>query len=424
MAATVLRARWLQEIVPSNGPARILCAGALGTAVGDGAWYTLWAIYFTRILHLSPGRVGIALTVAGLAALLVITPIGHLGDLLGLRGTLVTALAVQAAAMACYLLVGSFWSLLAVAAVATSASQSASGVRDALTSSIPTSQDRFSLLAQERSAHQLGFAVGAALGALVLVVGTRPAFLAVIVLDSVTSFLYAGWLLRLPRLPVLARGRSAFQLTVIKDVPYIVVVGLTAALALCWGLLSTGIPLWITHHTRLPIALAAIIIVGNTLGVAFFQVRASRNSQRPRHAARMAAASGVTLALACLLLAATDHGHGWVATLLLLAGGAAELVGELWFVAALWGLSVGLRPGDGAAGQYQGMATTGIALATMLSPALMVGLVVTWGLPGWFCLAVLFAAVGGLTVPATAWALRRRPGPEEAAPAEVALSAG
>ncbi len=52
--------------------------------------------------------------------------------------------------------------------MATSADQAASGLRDALTSTMNTGQGRFSLLAQERSAHQLGFAAGAALGALVL----------------------------------------------------------------------------------------------------------------------------------------------------------------------------------------------------------------------------------------------------------------
>ncbi len=89
-------------------PARILCTGAFGTTIGDGAWYTVWAIYFTRIIHLTPAQAGIALTAAGTATLLVITPAGHLGDLLGLKGTLITALAIQAAAMACYTLISSF----------------------------------------------------------------------------------------------------------------------------------------------------------------------------------------------------------------------------------------------------------------------------------------------------------------------------
>jgi hypothetical protein len=62
----------------------------------------------------------------------------------------------------------------------------------------------------------------------------------------------------------------------------------------------------------------------------------------------------------------------------MLAGGGAELLGELFFVAARWGLSIGLRAADTAAGQYQGMATTCVALTMMLSSVIMVSLLVTW----------------------------------------------
>ena len=51
----------------------------------------------------------------------------------------------------------------------------------------------------------------------------------------------------------------------------------------------------------------------------------------------------------------------------------------------------------------------------MLSPVVMVSLLVTWGLPGWYCLAGLFAAVGGLAIPATTWALRRGPAGSDSA---------
>jgi Major Facilitator Superfamily len=404
-----LRVRWLREILPARGPARILCAGAFGTAIGDGAWYTSWAIYFTRIIHLPAAQVGIALTGAGALALLIITPVGHLGDLLGLKGTLVAALATQAAAMACFALVGSFWSLLAIAAVATSADLAASGLRDALVSQLNEGQGRFSILAPERSAHQLGFTVGAGLGALVLAFGTRPVFLAVILLNSVTSLLYSLWLLRLPRLPSRQHPGNRWKLTVLRDGPYLAVISLTAVLALCWGLLSTGIPLWITHHTHAHLSLAAVIIMINTLGIAIFQVRVSRNNDQPRNAARKAMYSGAALAVSCLLFAFTYQGSGWLETVLLFAGGLAELVGELFFVAALWGLSVGLRPSDSTAGQYQGVATTGLAATQMLSPVIMVTLLVTLGQPGWYSLAGLFMVAGGLVMPAAGWAVRYRP---------------
>ena len=94
--------------------------------------------------------------------------------------------------------------------------------------------------------------------------------------------------------------------------------------------------------------------------------------------------------------------------MLLVCAGLAHVVGELFFVSALWGLSIGLMPPD-AAGQYQAMATTGIAAAQMASPIVMVALLVTWGLPGWFALAGLFTITAAIALPTTRWATHHRP---------------
>jgi hypothetical protein len=84
------------------------------------------------------------------------------------------------------------------------------------------------------------------------------------------------------------------------------------------------------------------------------------------------------------------------------------MLGELWFVAAAWGLSVPLMPDDRPA-EYQGVFATGEALAIMLAPALMTALVVPAGTAGWLVLGVAFAAAGGAANPAARWAMRTRP---------------
>lgn len=403
------RTGWLRDQVPARGPARTLCASGFVTAIGDGAWYTVWAIYFTRIMHLPAAQVGIGLTAAGAVALAAATPLGHLADQAGLRGMLIILTCAQAVAMACYPLAGSFWPFLTIAVAAAAANQAASGVREALLSGLITGRQRFDTLAQERSAHQLGFTLGAGLGALTLTIGSRPAFVAVILLDAASSLAYAAAMTRLPRIKRHEAADRSWRLPVLRDGSYIAVIALTAVLALCWGMLSTGVPLWITHHTHAHQAMAAVIILVGAAAIAVFQVRVSRGSERPRHAARTAIYSGGALAVSCLLFAATYHGRGWPVVVLLMCAGLAQVAGELFF-SALWGLSIGLMP-PGAAGQYQGMAATGIAAAQMLSPVIMIALLVTWGLPGWFALAGLFAATAAAALPTTAWALRHRPHP-------------
>jgi hypothetical protein len=189
-------------------------------------------------------------------------------------------------------------------------------------------------------------------------------------------------------------------------------------LALCWGMLSTGLPLWVTAHTQAPRWIVAVIVGLNSAAIAALQLRVSRSAGTPRAAARVAARAGAALALACALVAVTGGRGGLVAVALLLAAGAAHVAGELLFVSASWGLSLPLMPA-GAPGEYQGMFATGEATAISVAPVLMTTLVVGEGAPGWLALAGIFAAAGTAATPATAWALRRRGTSVTAAPTGV-----
>jgi MFS family permease len=242
----------------------------------------------------------------------------------------------------------------------------------------------------------------------VIGLNTREAYLALVILNATTFFGYARFLERVPRLerlPKLARGAS--RLTVLHDRPYVTLAALMGVLALCWGMLSSGVPLWIVFHTDAPRSLAAIIVLVNSLAIAAFQVRVTRVITSPLSAARGAIWSGSALAASCVLFALTNNEGGIGAVAILLAAGALSVLGELLFVAASWGLSISLMPRQ-APGQYQGMFAAGEATALMVAPALMTLLVVTWGQPGWLALAALFLVAPALAIPATRWALSTR----------------
>lgn len=182
--------------------------------------------------------------------------------------------------------------------------------------------------------------------------------------------------------------------------------GVCGILTLCWGLMSAGLPLWISRDTRAPHALAGIVILISSLAIAALQVRFSEGVNGPA-AAGVARRSGLSLA-ACCVLFALAAGRGSVpAAALVLGGGIAHVLGELWFVAASWGLSVPLMPPDRPA-EYQGVFATGEALAIMLAPAVMTALVIPGGIGGWLALGLAFAAAGAAARPAAAWALRTR----------------
>lgn len=434
-----------RRALPPPGPIRPLALATLVTTVGSGLWYAGWAIFFTRSVGLSAEQVGIGITTAGLLGLVVATPVGRIADRLGPRDVLVALTAIQGVAMTAYVVVDDFWSFLVVACIATMAERSFLGVRMALVTGLigdgdepdvvetPTSANagadahtttpaaagvggvralqraRLDALAYLRVVNHVGFAIGAALAAIVVQVDTRAAYVAMVLLNAATFFGYSIIVAGMPRVrPAAATGRDP-RMAVLRDAPYVVVSVLSGILALCWGMLSSGVPLWITHHTDAPRWAAAAIVFLNAAGIALFQRRFSRTSDEPQAAARTSLRAACLLAASCVLFALTYHGAGVVAVAVLLVAGVVHVIGELLYAASSWGLSIGLMP-EHAHGEYQGMFATGTAAAQMLAPALMTFLVVEIGLSGWFILGALFLGAGVPTIPATRWALRTRPG--------------
>jgi hypothetical protein len=406
--------RYWQQQVPERGPFRVMAAGVLVTTAGEGAWYTSWAIYFTTVAGLRAAAVGVGLVIAGAVGLAAATPVSALADRLGPRDLLVFLVTVDGLSMAAFTLVRSFWLFVLVSVINTAADRASTGVKTAYVAGLSSPTTRIAQLARQRVASHVGYTLGAAAGAICLSIDTTAAFAALIGVNALTSLGYAGLLTRLPIVrggpPAAARASSS----IVHDRAFLAVVTSTGALSLCWGLVSTGLPLWLIRDTRLPTALAGVVIIINSLGIALLQVTASRGCGTARRASVRAVWSGGALAVACLLLASTRNAGGVLAGGVVIVAAVAHLAGELWFIASKWGLTLDLTP-EGRTGQYQGAAATAQAAAQMISPAVMTVLIGSWGQPGWLVLAALFSVSGLTAIPATRWAIRTRPVPVTAA---------
>ena len=398
----------LRSSLGPAGPLRRLAAGTLTSAVGNGAWYTSWALFLTRSVHLTPAQVGIGMSLAGLAGVVCTPVLGWLGDRAGARELFAVQLAAQGAAAASYAFVHGFGAFIAVTTLAQMASSGSGGPRNALVLSLAADRDRLEVLGRLRAISHVGWALGAVLGGAVITLDTRPAYLAMVAVNAASYLIYATLVATVGRLPAPARPGAARGLRVIGDRPYVSLAGLMGVLALCWAMLSSGLPLWVALHTHAPRAISAVVVLISCLGIAALQVRVSRRIPDPRRAARAAGLSGAALALSCLLIAATSGLGPWPAVALILVAAGLHVTGELLFVAASWGLSVPLMPED-APSEYQGAFATGEAVALMAAPALMTTLVAGWGTPGWLVLALIFLLPATATAPVTRWALRTRP---------------
>jgi hypothetical protein len=396
------------QALPPAGPLRRLAAGTLISAIGNGAWYTSWAIFLTRWVGLSPAGVGVGMAIAGACGVAAATPLGWIADRAGAREMFAGLLALQGVTACAYSLVHGMASFLIVACLAQAAGSGTGGPRNALVLGLSERDSRLEVLGALRAISHIGWAVGAIAGGAVISVASQPGYLALLALNGGTYLIYALLVATVPRVgaPVSARPRPGLR--VVRDVPYMSLAGLMGVLALCWAMLSSGLPLWVTLHTRAPRAISAVVVLISSLGIAAFQVRVSRGITAPRSAARGAVLSGCALASSCLLFALTADGSGAPVIVLMVCAAALHLAGELLFVAASWGLSVPLMPPD-APGEYQGVFATGEAVALMAAPALMTTLIAGWGQPGWIALAFIFLLPALGAIPLTRWAIRTRP---------------
>jgi MFS family permease len=391
----------MRSPVPAEGPPRVLAVAQLTDAIGLGGYLVCSALYFTRVIGLSPAQVGFGLTVGWAVGFLAGVPLGHLADRFGPRRVAMCLAATAAGALLAFLPVGDFVPFVLVASLYGAAQCGLTAARQALLAALVTPAERTAVRAVTQAAVNGGIAVGAALGGLALHLDTVAAYQTVFVVDAVSLIVSALVVLRLPVVAGIARGPAgAPVLAVLRDRPYAVLAGLNMVLQLHIPLITLAIPLWIVQRTQAPGWTVAALLVLNTGSVVLFQVRIARRVTDLPSAARQVRAAGAVLLLACLVFALSSAGSSsWVAVTVLLVAAGLQAVAEMLQASGSWEISFSLAP-DGRHGQYQGFYGSGFAVARMLGPLLVTTVVLSWGTVGWLMLGGLFLLAGLATVPA------------------------
>lgn len=396
-------------VLPQAGPARTLAIATFVNTVGNGLFMTVSAIFFTRSVGLSVREVGIGLTIAAAAGLVVSAPIGHLADRWGPREVLIALALSQAVTAVALVVVHSFWMFVLIVSVGGMVDRGASAARGAVIAGALPADGRVRARAYLRAVTNVGISLGAVGAGAALHVDTRAGYVAVILVDAVSFVLAAAVLTRIPHLAPLAVPEGARGgLAALRDRPFVVYSLVNGILAIHYGLLEVAVPLWVVLRTDAPRWVVAALFLVNTAMVVLFQVRLSRGTDDLRYAARVQVRSGVLLAVACVLFALAGGRSAWVATAVLIAAAFVHVLGELWQAAGSWGLSFGLAPAH-AQGQYQGVFNAGWGLGNMLAPLVVTALAVEWGTPGWLVLGATFVIAGALVPPVARWAERSRP---------------
>ncbi|MEU4192146.1 MFS transporter [Kribbella sp. NPDC026611] len=406
----------LGNVLPPAGAPRDLAMAQVANSVGDGAFVVTSALFFTRVVGLSTAQVGLGLTIAWLVGFLAGVPLGNLADRRGARGVAVLLALTTATGVGAFLFVRSF-PLFLVAAIVYACSQTGlTAARQALLAALVQPAERTRIRAFLQSTVNAGLAVGALLGGIALRFDTETAYLIVFGIDALSFLIAAALIRKVPRVAISIRVQGEPRLAVLRDRPYAVLALLNAIMLLFMPLISLIGPLWIVTRTNAPSWVVASLMIVNTIGVAFFQVRVAKRVTDLRSASRSVRYAGVAMLAACAVFALTAAHLSPVAAAATLVLAAALLtLGEMKLASGAWEISFGLAPAD-KQGQYQGFFGSGPAIARMLGPALLTTVVLGWGPIGWILVGALFLGTSCATGPAVRWAARTRAVNEDATP--------
>ncbi|MCX5375067.1 MFS transporter [Streptomyces sp. NBC_00091] len=427
---------------PGGRDARIMLLGQLLDRTGTGVWAASSVLFFTFVVGLDAGRLGLLFGVGAVAGIAGSPIAGHLADRCPVRPLLIACHLLRLVALCAMLVVTRFDLLLLIVAV-THLGDRAAKTLEMLFATRVAGERRATYQALSRSAANAGYAVGAGIAAAGLAVGTRGAY-EVLILGNALSFLAAAvlvWRTREPRghgrlvAPVPDRctpepgtagsdmkDSGAAGTSPWRDRGYLRFVLLDIPMNLDDALLNVGLPLWLVHHTDAPHALVPAFLALNTVLALTLQLTVSAKVRTPRQAAAAVAWYGLFLLGACALLALTPEHGPWTASATLLAAATLVTAAELVRSVCSWELAVSLAP-QHARASYLGVAGISPSAQKAAGPLLLTGAVMTAGPLGWLALG---AGVAGLALVQRRACLHRLDGgrPRPAVSAGTARGAG
>jgi MFS family permease len=399
--------RAVSSLVPEPGPRRPYALATLINYFGSGLLLVSMPLYFTRIVHLSAGQVGIGLSIAGAVTLLASLPIGDLADRRGPLEVAKATLLLQFGTTLAFLFIRDFASFAAVATADALAARAYISANGPLLRRL-AGENAASFRASAHAIQNLGFTLGIASCGIAIQIGTPAAYHVMISIDAL-SFLVAWVVLRrVPHYDPLPKPATASRWGALRDRPFVAYTALTAAFVLQFSVITLLLPLWVVDDTHAPRWCIPMTLVINTILVVLLQVRVGGRVNTIPQGGVAWRRAGVIFLLSCSAMGLAAGLPGWAALLLLVAGVSLHTVGELWHMAAAFALTFGLPPAH-AQGQYSGLVGIGGGIGAAIAPALLLGLVLPHGRPGMIGLGAFFALTG-LLMPAVArWGERTRP---------------
>jgi MFS family permease len=393
---------------PQNAIERNFAISTFVNTFGNGLFLVIAVLYFTRILDFSAQQIGLALTLGGLAELIITIPSGHVADRISPRTIAIATGFAFAMWETSFFFIADYWQFVFVLVIQGLLDGFSRTARQSMYARAAAPEDRVRFRAYLRAMTNVGIGLGSAVGALAIMVDERWAYFTVIGIDIATYFVSALLLFRVPNIEPHPQARDHHWTLALRDRPFIALTILNAIFTTHFILLDTIIPLWIIHDTNAPKAMIAITFLINTAMAATLQMKLSKGTEDVGVAAKSVRTASWLLFAATATYAFTSKIQSWLLVAIVLAAAAAiHVLGEITHAAGGWGISMGLPP-ESAMGQYQGLWLFGQNIGTMLAPALLTALIIGRGTHGWLTLGAIYVIAGLLVVRTSKWALAER----------------
>lgn len=384
------------DLLPKSSDERIMASSTFINTFGNGLFSVTSAIYFTRVVGITPLQLGFAFSLAAGIGLAMTLPMGHLADRISPKTLNIGLGTVSAFGMAFYAAASTYAMFLVVAMLLAVSEQGGRAARSTLIARLG-GENRVRFRAYQRAVTNLGIALGSLLGGVALVIDEPPAYRAIILADAVTTLVASQFLRRLPDVDPIRHEVKSRRTEAMRDHTYVVLTFVNAGLGVHFMLLELIVPLWIVNRTEAPTWVAAGTYLVNTIACVLFTVRVAKGAEDLRGAARLQRSGGFWLGVGALSYASAAYtGRWWLAALVMLLAAGVHVFGELQQSAASFGIGFNLPP-EHLQGQYQGVWSLGWGIMALVGPTWLTYLVFHLGAAGWLILAAQFLVLGAIT---------------------------
>ncbi|GIG65119.1 MFS transporter [Phytomonospora endophytica] len=379
-------------------------------ALGDGAFMTGSAVFFTKIVGLSPAQVGIGLTIAGVAAFLAAVPMGKLVDRFGPKRMWAVSAAALACVFAVWPFVTDFTGFVVLAVCIEVIGALGFSAQGAYTLDVLPPDERVRSRAYMYSALNLGFTLGAAIGGVALAFRSTDVLHALPWFTAAVSLVNAVAVTRLPRAPHDLRTPTERKTRIpgpgpLRNPGWLFTGFLTGVFWTNQAVLNVVIPLWLVQQTDAPPVLLAFLFGTNTVMCIVLPMAAARGVKNIPTALKAIRLSSTLFVVSCLITLATHETIGWATIALVWLGHIALTGAELYMSAATWTFEAELMD-PRRRGAYQGAAELTITLGKVGAPAAYTFLALSWGAAGWLVIAGVIVVATVFIHPATRMARR------------------